>query len=571
MAKSLYTELSEERKDHQARGVLPMWYTTAGWQMFKERYLYDATDFKGQITRIAATAAAHAHRLYGDEYDWQKEFYTLFWDGDLSASTPVLANMGTDRGFPVSCSGQYIDDSIDSFYTNLHEAAMLTKKGFGTSAYLGAISPRGTVTKNGFKASGVVPVLDDFVTMSRKVSQGPRRGAWAGYIEPEHGDFWELVQYLRDNVDDTNIGWNLTDFFQAQLNSDDPEVAEEAQRRWGRINGTKATFGKGYMLFIDKANRARPQWYKDRGLTIKASNLCSEIMLVSDEYHTYTCVLSSMNMFNWDRIKSGRQVFFATIFLDCVAEEFLHRARGVPGFEKAVAFTEKSRALGLGQCGFHSYLQANMIPFESLEAHMLNIQMAKHIKAQAEEATFYMAAKAGEPEWMEGTGRRNSHLIAIAPTKSTALLMGGVSEGINPDPAMTFVQTTAAGEIDRINPQFLNWMKANGLHTKRHVQDVIDAFGSVQKLDWVPDDVKAVFKTAFEIDQRAILRMGSARQRFGIDQGQSLNLFFSADEDEGYISEIMQEAYEDPYLLAVYYSYSQAGVTASKDECVACQ
>jgi ribonucleoside-diphosphate reductase alpha chain len=570
MAKSLYTELSEQRKQLQAEGRLPEWYTTAGWQMFSERYLYQADDFKGQVTRIASVAAKHAHRMYGDEFDWTAEFFNLFWDGDLSPSTPVLANMGTDRGFPVSCSGQYIGDSIDDFYGNLRESALLTKMGFGTSAYLGDIRPRGALTSNGFKASGVVPVLDDFVTMSRKVSQGPRRGAWAGYIEPEHGDFWELVQYLRDNVDDTNIGWNLTDFFQSQLNSDDPEVASEADLRWGRINGTKATFGKGYMLFIDKANRNRPEWYKERGLKIKASNLCSEIMLFADMYHTYTCVLSSINIMNWDRIKVGRQVFFSTVFLDCVAEEFIERARGMPGMEKAVRFTEKSRALGLGQCGFHSYLQKNMIPFESFEAHMLNNRIAAFILEQATEATFYMAAEAGEPEWMEGTGRRNSHLIAIAPTKSTALLMGGVSEGINPDPAMTFVQTTAAGEIDRVNPQLLSLMKEKGVYTKKHIQELVEALGSVQGVSWLSPEEKAVFKTAFEIDQRAILRLGSQRQRY-ICQGQSLNLFFSADEDEGYISLILQEAWEDPYILAVYYSYSQAGVTASKDECLACQ
>lgn len=568
MSDNLYKQLSEERKAGQEAGGYPEWYTTGGYQMFKEKYLYKADDFNGQIKRIAGTAATHAHRLYGDEYDWAKEFHNIMWDGDLSPSTPVLANTGTDRGFSVSCSGQTIPNSIHGFYDELHTSAMLTKKGFGTSAYLGDIQPRGSVTEEGFKASGVLPVLDNFVDMARKVSQGPRRGAWAGYIEPEHGDFWEIVQYLRDNADDTNIGWNLTDAFYKMLS--ESEDGTDPHLRWQRVNGTKATFGKGYLLFIDKANRKRPQWYIDHDKWIKASNLCSEIMLAANAMWDYTCVLSSINVANWDRIKNGRQVWFATIFLDCIAEDFIQKARGVHGFEKAVRFTEETRALGLGQCGFHTYLQRNLIPFESFEAHMLNNQIAAFIEKQSDEASRWMAEKAGEPALMKGYGYRNSHRRAIAPTKSTALLMGGVSEGINPDPAMAFTQTTSAGEIDRLAPALLEWMKANGVYNKKNVQEIIEAVGSVQGVKWMPEDVKPVFKTAFEIDQRAILRLGSQRQK-RLDQGQSLNLFFSADEDEGYISEIIQEAWEDPEILAIYYSYSQAGVTASKDECGACQ
>lgn len=573
-ADSLYEKLGEQRKAAQADGIYPEWYSTGGYIMFEQKYRYESNGFQGQISRIATTAAKHANRLYGDEYDWEKEFFTLFWDGDLSGSTPVLANMGTTRAYPVSCSGQYIDDNVDSFYQNLHETAMLSKMGFGTSGYLGNIRPRGTPITGGGKAAGIVPVLDDFVTASRKISQGgTRRGAWAGYLEVEHPDFDEVVHYLKENIDDTNIGWCLTDAFYNALNGWDAGVLSEteAQRRWGEIGAVKGTFGKGYYFFKDKANRLRPQWYVDLGLYIQATNLCSEIMLMSDPDHTYTCVLSSMNIANWDRIKTGRQVFFATVFLDCVAEEFIQLAKGKPGMEKAVRFTEKGRALGLGQCGFHTYLQKNMIPFESFEAQMINMQIAKHIKQQAEEATRYMAGKAGEPEWCKGYGRRNTHLIAIAPTKSTALLMGGVSEGINPDPAMTYVQATAAGEMDRVNPTLLAWMKRNGVYSKRHVQEIVDAFGSVQEINWIPEEVKKVFKTAFEIDQRVILKLASDRQRVGIDQGQSLNLFFSSEEDEEYISEIMQEAWEDPYIPALYYNYSQAGVVASKDVCEACQ
>lgn len=566
MTDGIYDKLGQERKKMQAEGSLPEFYSTGGWQMFKQKYLYEAETFKEQIERIANTAAKHAHRLYGSEYDWAKEFYALFWNGHLSASTPVLANMGTNRGFPVSCSGGYVQDSIDGFYSARHEAAMLTKKGFGTSGYLGDIRPRGSEISSGGKASGILPVIKGFVQDMRDVAQGTaRRGAWAGYLEPTHGDFHEVLNFLEQNPDDVNIGWVLDDEFKAMLDGGDPEAHE----RWQALCKAKMITGKGYLFFKDKANRARPEWYKDRGLDIKASNLCSEIMLHSGPDYTYTCVLSSMNVSRWHEWKNSKAVFFATIFLDCVAEEFIQQAEGVPGMAKATAFTKNGRALGLGQCGFHTLCQQDMIPFESLEAYMLNMQVAKHIYEQSLEASKYMATLAGEPEWCKGTGLRNTHRIAIAPTKSTALLMGGISEGINPDPAMTFVQPTAAGEIDRVNPTLLKLMKVKGVYDKKHIQELVDAQGSVQGVDWLTDDEKKVFKTAFEMDMKTILRMASARQRF-IDQGQSLNLFFSADEEESYISECLQEAWEDPYILAVYYIYTQAGVAASKDNCEAC-
>lgn len=243
------------------------------------------------------------------------------------------------------------------------------------------------------------------------------------------------------------------------------------------------------------------------------------------EDHTFTCVLSSANVVKWDMIKSTDAVYWMTIFLDCVASEFISRAEHVKGLESAVRATKRGRALGLGQCGFHTLLQQRMIPFEGLEAHMLSQEIAKHIWDETLRASQDMAIELGEPEWCEGFGIRNTHRVAPAPTKSTALLMGGVSEGVNPDPAMTFTQSTAAGEVDRINPTLLTLMKKKGVYTKQNIAQVTEAFGSVQHVDWLDTYEKSVFKTAFEIDQMAILRLASARGKF-IDQWQSLNLFF---------------------------------------------
>jgi ribonucleoside-diphosphate reductase alpha chain len=568
MTDNIYRKLSEERKRLQSEGLVPMWYSTGGYQMFKDKYEFDTKgqSVKGQFERIANTAAKH---LEGTHFEIEAccKFFDLLWNGWLSPSTPVLANMGTTRGMPVSCSGTIIEDSIDGFYSNLHEVAMLTKNGFGTATDLSNVRPRGSSISAGGKASGVLPVIKEHVNAMRNVAQGTaRRGAWACYINIEHGDFFELADYAMAEPDDLNIGWTIKQSFIDKLNAKN----KEAIGRFQKAMKLKMITGKGYFFFVDKANDKRPLIYKDRGLFVNNSQLCSEIMLFNDAEHTYTCVLSSMNAAKYNEWKNTDAVYWATIFLDCVAGEFIERARGIKGLEKAILFTEKNRALGLGLCGLHTLFMQEGLPFESFDAHMLSQSVQAGIMTSAKAATKDMAEILGEPEWCRGYGVRNTHLIAIAPTKSTALLMGGVSEGINPDPAMSYTQTTAAGEVDRLNPVLLELMKSKGVHNKKHIQEITDKQGSVQHVDWLTDQEKEVFKTAFEINQKAILRMASARSTY-IDQWQSLNLFFAADESPAWISEVHQEAFTDPNILALYYIYTQAGVQASKGECEACQ
>lgn len=566
MSKDLYQQLSDERKQHQSEGLMPQWYTTAGWQMFKEKYLYETDSIKGQFQRIARAAAKHLAGIEMEEIAYEK-FFNMLWNGWLSCSTPVLANMGTNRGMPVSCSGGTVQDSVDDFYKSRHETAMLTKYGFGTSAYLGNIRPRGSKISKGGKASGSIPVFKGFVQDMRDIAQGSsRRGAWAGYLPIEHKDFDELADLVLSEPDDANVGWNISNEFIDKLNNGDTE----AIRRYQKAMKLKMVTGKGYFCFIDKINAKRPESYVKHDLHVKASNLCSEITLFADENHTFTCVLSSLNVAKYNEWKDTDTVFWATVFLDCVAEEFIQKAEGISGLEKAINFTKKGRALGLGQCGLHTYLQLNMIPFESLTAHLTSTMIAHRINQESLEASQWMAEKLGEPEWCKGTGLRNTHRIAIAPTKSTAVLMGGVSEGINPDPAMSYTQMTAAGEVERVNPTLLKLMKERGVYTKRNITDIKDKMGSVQHVTWLSDEEKAVFKTAFEIDQSVIVRMASVRANY-IDQWQSLNLFFAADEDPSWISKVHKQAFNDPNILGLYYIYTQAGVQASKEECQACQ
>lgn len=560
---SIYKQLSAERKELQLSGHNPEWVTTGGWQLFKESYLHDSIGMRGQYERIAKTAAKHTP--HPDE--WAARFFDVMWNGWLACSTPVLSNMGTNKGMPVSCSGSYIHDSIDGFYTNRHQTAMLTKNGFGTSGYLGDIRPRGTPITTGGKASGVLPVVQGFVDDMRKVAQGTaRRGAWAGYIEVEHGDFYELVDYLEHYPDDLNLGWIITDSLIKRLNAGDID----AHARFQRMMKVKAVTGKGYFLLIDNVNRLSPQMYKDMGLKVKASNLCIEINLFSDIDHTFTCVLSSMNLAKYDEWKNTDAVYVSTVFLDCVAQEFIDMARGVPGMEPAIRFTEKSRALGLGALGFHTYLQQNMIPFESFDAHMKNMEIFKNIKAEALRASQWMAKEWGEPEWCKGYGVRNTHLLALAPNTSSALICQAVSQGIEPIVANSYNQPTSAGEITRLNPVFLEFARSKGMYSDELIKSINENEGSVQHLDWMTEHEKLVFKTAYEIDQKAIIRLAAARQP-SVCQGQSLNFFFDADEDEEVIADVHREAFCNPNIKGVYYMRTAAGVKASTGECIACE
>lgn len=565
MSSGIYDKLSEERKKMQAEGDMPSFWSTGSWQLFKNKYLYQASTPREQYTRIAKTLSAHTP----DPDLWYEKFFNLMWKGWLSPSTPILANTGTNRGLPVSCAGQYIGDSIHDIYSAKTETAMLTKMGFGTAGYLGDIRSRGTPISTGGTSTGVLPVIEGFQKDMEYVAQGTaRRGSWAGYLPIDHGDFDEVCTYLEQHPDGNNIGWCVSGDFIKGLEDRNTENL----RRYAKALKTKCLSGKGYYFFPDKANAKRPKWYVDKGLDIKSPQLCNEIMLHSSHEYTYTCVLASLNLVHWDDIVKSDAIFEATVFLDCVCQEFIERAKNIKGLEKAVAATKKGRALGLGVCGYASYLQSKRIPFESLEAHYWNIEVFSKMQKESFRASEWIASVYGEPEWLKGYGRANTHTMAIAPTKSTALIMGGVSEGINPDTAMVFTQRSAGGEVSRVNPYLLQLMKEKGVYTPKHIAEVRDAMGSVQGVSWLTEEEKSWLKTAFEIDQHVIVRKAGIRGRF-TDQWMSLNLFFAAGEKEEYINSVHRDAFLNPDVLGLYYIYSMAGIQASndKDECVACQ
>ena len=565
MSKSIFEELSEERKKLQSEGKLPQWFTTMGWQAFKEKYLHEADTYEEQITRIVNTVGEYLPEKHQSYFKgrWKEMFMT----GHAYLATPVLANTGTKRGLSVSCSGSYIPDSIYGFGESRLEASVLSQEGFGTSAYLGDIRERGTPISRGGKANGLLPVFEDMVSMAEKVSQaGTRRGAWAGYVPLSHNDFWEIADFVKNNPEGANVGWNVSDKDIAKLESGDTDMTE----RFQRAMYLKCLHGKGYFHFPDKIHRAQPQMYHDKGLKNLSAGLCAEITLHQDEDHTYTCILSGMICSTYDDWKDTDAVYCMTVFLDCLVSEFLEQAKGIKGLEKAVRGTEKGRPVGLGLSGLHSYFQQKGMPFGSMEAHAKNTEIFRHLDKESKRASEWMAKEFGEPEWCKGYGVRNTHRLCCAPNVSSSLIFGSESQGITPFYGNVFTENSASGGMFRVNPEFVELLKGHGQYNDEVIKSVLDNNGSCQHLDFLSDKEKAVFLTAFEIDQRDILRLAFTRQKY-IDQAQSLNLFFDSDEDEAYIAEVHKEAFLHEGIKTLYYLRSKAGVSASKGTCSACE
>lgn len=573
---------SKERKSLQEQGLAPEWLTTQGYQLLVTKYINgESKNPKDQYQRIAKTLAQYVGDKYPDWWDeieywkgktWEDAFFSILWDGFLSPSTPVLSNTGTNLGQSVSCSGAYVGDSVYDFYESRLQNALLSKEGFGTSAYIGDIRPRGSAMKGG-EASGAQPVAEMFVDDSKKISQGSaRRGAVAWYYPIDGGDFYELVHYLETDTDGNNGGWCLTDAFKERLESGD----KDAIKRWGQMLSCKTSVGSGYQFFSDKAMRQRPKAYLNHNLDVKASQLCTEITLFSDQQHTYTCVLSSENLRKWYE-RPKMLSFVATVFLDCVCEDFIQKAKDLKGIEKAIRFTEKGRALGLGAMAFHTLLLDNNIVYGSLESQMLNHTIFKTIQDEATQGSQWLAEVLGEPEWCKGTGMRNTHLTAIAPTKSTALILGGVSEGINPQPAFVFTQSTPSGEVVRIDPSFLGLLKKKGLYvneddetTKKLLSDISGHKGSIQHRAEFTEAEKEVFRTAFEQNPYDHIDLVDYRQQF-ICQAQSCNVFI-ANATGKEISKVYFYAYAKPNIISLYYHTGLRDASIKTNfECSSCE
>lgn len=558
--------------DLKQTGHAPEWMTDEGLKTLQSGYLLEGETPLDMYTRVASAAAGRLNRP-----ELVSPFFDIIWKGWLCLATPVAANMGTERGLPISCYSSRFGDSVDSIFQKQHELAMLSKNGGGAGVYFGHIRGRGaSIAGNGF-SEGIVPWAKCVDTATIAVSQGStRRGATVIYLPVDHPDIEEFLQIRRPTGDvnrrclNIHHGVTITDDFMERAISGEPK----ARALWAEMLKTRFETGEPYMLFVDNVNRQNPPTYKERGMLVETSNLCNEIMLYTDLDHTLVCCLSSMNLLRWHEWKDTNAVQLAIWLLDGVMEEFIAKAQQMPGFEAAVRFARKSRALGLGVLGWHTLLQAEGIPFESFQAMALNAEVFRHIREQAEIATKDLADAYGEPEWCKGFGRRNTHLMAVAPTTSNSSIAGGVSAGIEPIIANCYSFKSAKGTFIRKNPILEQLLASRGLNTVETWKSINDNGGSVQHLEGLTPEEKQVFLTAREISQFAIVRQAAQRQQW-IDQGQSLNLFFGINSDPKYIHEVHLEAWKSG-LKGLYYCRAESVLkgdfaTRSRDECKSCE
>jgi len=485
--------------------------------------------------------------------------------GWISFSSPVWSNFGAGRGLPISCFGSYIADDMASIMYTAGEVGMMSKYGGGTSAYFGDLRPRGALISDTGSSNGPVTFMQLFNTMVNVVSQGSvRRGNLAAYMPIEHMDILEFLDIATEGnpIQGLTHAVTVTDAWLESMVAGD----EEKRAIWARVIQRRGEMGFPYILFTDNANNNTVDVYKDKDLKIVASNLCSEIMLPSKEDWSFVCCLSSINVLFYDDWKDTDLVETVTFFLDAVMSEFctklealrdskdLQKQQAFYFMERAYKFALENRALGLGVLGWHSLLQSKMLPFESGEAAKLNVEVFKLIGEKAKAASTEMGKLYGEPVVLKGYGRRNTTTMAIAPTTSSAFILGQVSQGIEPVWSNCYVKDVAKLKVTIKNPNILRLLAEKGRDTKEVWESIRDNDGSVQHLDFLSDNEKAVFRTFSEIDQNAIIDQAAARQPF-IDQGQSLNVMLPPDVTAKEINALYMRAWKSG-VKALYYQHS---------------
>ncbi|MCX2818095.1 ribonucleoside-diphosphate reductase subunit alpha [Haladaptatus sp. F3-133] len=557
-------ELTQVREQHKEPFY---WLNEDSKEFLREGYLLEGVEPKERVRQIAE----HAEETLGKE-GFADRFYDYMSRGFYSLASPVWANFGLDRGLPISCFGSYMEDNMESILYTHAEVGEMTKLGGGTSGYFGEIRPRGSPITNNGKSNGSYSFTELFDTAINVVSQGEtRRGQFAGYIDVEHDDLkeWLNIKTEGDPVQDIYYGVIIGDeWFQEMVDGD-----EEKRETWAEIIETRINVGVPYIIFRDNMNEGKPQVYKDKDYEINASNLCTEIALPATPDESFVCCLSSMNALHYDEWKDTDAVETLTYFLDAVMEEFIQEAEGTRFMERAVRFAKRHRALGIGVLGWHSYLQSNMIPFDSMEAMRKNEEIFRTIKERSYEASQELADRFGEPEVLEGYGRRNTTTMSVAPTKSSSVILGQVSPSIEPLKSNYFVRDGAKLKSTQKNRFLQAILEERGKDDREVWDSIASKDGSVQHLDCLTGEEKEVFKTFAEIPQMAIINQAAQRQKY-IDQAQSLNV--SIDPSEVSVKEINQlyiEAWKKG-VKSLYYQHSvNAAQKFSRDilECKACE
>ncbi len=531
------------------------WLNDESEQMLNRGYLLKGETVEGAIDRITKAAA---QRLYKPEL--QTAFKEMIVKGWISFSSPVWANMGTQRGLPISCFNVHVPDSIEGITNKLSEVIMQTKIGGGTSGYFGELRHRGTAVTDNGKSSGSVSFMKLFDTAMDVVSQGGvRRGAFAAYLDIDHPDVEEFLQIkdIGNSIQNLFFGVCVPDYWMQDMIDGDVEK----RKIWAKVLESRQQKGLPYIFFTDNINRNKPQVYKDKKMMINASNLCSEIMLPSSKEESFICCLSSMNLELFDEWKDTRAVRLAIYFLDAVLSEFIEKTEGNYYLSAAREFAKKHRAVGLGALGYHSYLQKNMIPFESFEAKQFNAKAFKFIQEEALKASRELATIYGEPEVLKGYGMRNTTVMAIAPTTSSSAILGQTSPGIEPFASNYYKAGLAKGNFMRKNKYLKMLLKEKGIDTEEVWRSILLNHGSVQHLEQLTEEEKNVFKTFKEISPMEIVIQASQRQRY-IDQSQSLNLNIPASIPIKDVNKLIIEAWK----MGVKTLYYQRSQSASKEK-----
>ena len=576
----------KKNKDYPAWGDTDIYKKT-----ISGGYLINGESPRDAYMRVAKTVAK---RLYKPEL--ADKFFDYIWKGWLCLASPVLSNTGSDRGLPISCFGIDVADSIQDIGNKNLEMMLLAKHGGGVGIGVNMIRPAGSkITGNG-TSDGVVPFCKVYDSTILATNQGSvRRGAASTNINIEHNDFLEWLETREPKGDVNRQSLNLHqcavvgDKFMRRLEAGDPE----ARQKWSKLIQKRKATGEPYILFKGNTNKANPTAYKKNSLKVHMTNICSEIVLHTDESHSFVCCLSSVNLNRYDEWKNTNLIYDATWFLDGVLEEFIQRAKNMKGFENSVRSAEKGRALGLGVLGWHSLLQKSGIAFESLLAQFKTREIFSKIQIETARASRALAEIYGEPLWCVGTGFRNTHLRAIAPTVSNSKLAGNCSPGIEPWAANVFTEQSAKGTFIRKNLELKKVLRKIGIDNKETWDKILEDGGSVQGLKqldgWFYDGrgrifkskeaedaekVKDVFKTFKEINQLELVRQAGIRQDY-IDQSVSLNLAFPSEATPRWINQVHIEAWKRG-IKTLYYMRTESvlrgdiAAAAMDPNCLSC-
>ena len=562
-------DLEQLKKDAEA----PLWMTEEGLKTLSEGYLLIGETPRQMYQRVARAAAGY----YPNKEKWENKFFDAIWSNWLCLASPIISNMGTNRGLPISCNSIHVDDSVDDIFMKNHELAILSKHGAGVGIYLGDVRGRNSSIKGNGKSDGIIPWAKCYDTTTHVVSQGStRRGAAALYLPVEHLDIEEFLNIRRPTGDVNRRCLNLNHGICIKNDWMRDLLAGDVSKRvlWQEILRNRVETGEPYLFFSDNVNNNNPECYVNNNLSVKTSNICTEIFLHTDPKHTFVCCLSSLNLNKWDEWKETDLVRTAVRFLDAVLEEYILKSEGISGLENSRRSAIKGRAIGIGALGWHTLLQRQKIPFDSFQAMTLNATIFKHIREEAEIETKVLAQELGEPEWCVGFQRRNTHLVAVAPTVSNAIISGGVSPSIEPWAGNIFVQKSAKGTFIRKNIELEKILIEKDKNTQDVWKSINEQQGSVQHLNFLSPLEKEIFLTAREINQHAIVNQAAQRQKW-IDQGQSINLFFNLNSSAKYIHEVHINAWESG-LKSLYYLRSEGvirgdGAFRSREECSACE